>query len=240
MAGVRVGLMVVLAVLVTLLAGALSATATPSGTLVVSQVYGGGGNSGATYTNDFIEIFNPTSASVSVSGMSVQYASATGTGSFVATPLSGSVAPGQYYLVQEAAGVGGTTPLPTPDASGSIAMSATAGKVILASSATSLACNGGSTPCSAAQLAQIVDLVGYGSANFFEGAAAAPVLRTRPRPFAPPTAAATRTTTRATSPPEGRRRATRRRRSTPAPARRCRSAPAWRAPPRCRPAARAC
>jgi predicted extracellular nuclease len=108
--------------------------------------------------------------------MSVQYASATGTGNFVATPLSGTVAPGQYYLVQEAAGSGGTTSLPTPDATGSIAMSASSGKVILASSATSLACNGGSTPCSAAQLAQIVDLVGYGSANFFEGAAAAPGL----------------------------------------------------------------
>jgi len=174
--GARVGLMVVLAVLVTLLAGALPATATPSTTLVVSQVYGGGGNSGATYTNDFIEIFNPTSSAVSVSGMSVQYASATGTGNFVATPLSGTVAPGRHYLVQEAAGSGGTTPLPTPDASGSIAMAAGAGKVILASTATSLACNGGSTPCSAAQLALIVDLVGYGNANFFEGAAAAPTL----------------------------------------------------------------
>ena len=47
-------------------------------------------------------------------------------------------------------------------------MSGTAGKVILANTTTGLACNGGSTPCSGAQLAQIVDLVGYGSANFFE------------------------------------------------------------------------
>ena len=27
--------------------------------LIISQIYGGGGNSGATFTNDFIEIFNP-------------------------------------------------------------------------------------------------------------------------------------------------------------------------------------
>jgi predicted extracellular nuclease len=148
------------------------AGAVPSTTLVVSQVYGGGGNSGATYTHDFIEVFNRGTTTVSLNGLSVQYASATGTGNFTATALSGSLAPGQYYLVQQAAGAGGTTPLPTPDASGSIAMSATAGKVALVNSATALACNGGSTPCSAAQLAQIVDLVGYGNANFFETAPA--------------------------------------------------------------------
>src|SRR5438874_2046066 len=47
--------------------------------LVVSQVYGGGGNTGAPWHNDFIEVFNPTGAGVSVTGWSVQYASATGT-----------------------------------------------------------------------------------------------------------------------------------------------------------------
>ena len=48
--------------------------------------------------------------------------------------------------------------------------------MILASTTTGLACNGGSTPCNATQLAQIVDLVGYDGANFFEGASAAPTL----------------------------------------------------------------
>ncbi len=41
------------------------------------------------------------------------------------------IEPGQYYLVQEAAGAGGTVNLPTPDAIGTIAMSGTAGKVAL-------------------------------------------------------------------------------------------------------------
>jgi predicted extracellular nuclease len=145
--------------------------------VVVSQVYGGGGNSGATYTHDFVELFNRGSTSVDLTGWSVQYASATGTGNFAATALPPvELAPGQYLLVQQAQGAGGTTPLPTPDATGAIAMSATAGKVIVASTATALACNGGSTPCSAAQLALIVDLIGYGTANFFEGTAAAPTL----------------------------------------------------------------
>ncbi len=62
--------------------------------------------------------------------------------------------------------------LPTADAIGTVNMSATGGKVALVDSSTGLACNGGSTPCSAAQLAQIRDLVGYDGANFSEGAAA--------------------------------------------------------------------
>ena len=53
--------------------------------LVISQVYGGGGNSGAPYKNDFIEIFNGGTAAVSLSGLSLQYASATGTGNFGVT-----------------------------------------------------------------------------------------------------------------------------------------------------------
>ena len=57
-----------------------------------------------------------------------------------------------------------------------IAMAAGAGKVALVTGQTTLGCNGGSAPCDAAQLARIVDLVGYGNANFFEGASAAPTL----------------------------------------------------------------
>ena len=72
-------------------ATAAPALANPAGTgLVISEVYGGGGNSGATFTNDFIELYNPTAASLPVDGLSVQYRSKTNTGTGV-TPLSGSV-----------------------------------------------------------------------------------------------------------------------------------------------------
>ncbi len=133
--------------------------------IVVSQVYGGGGNSGATYTNDFIELFNRGTSAVNITGWSVQYASATGT-TWQVTALSGVLSPGQYYLVQEAAGAGGTTPLPTPDALGSIAMSATAGKVALVTNSTALS---GACPTA-------YDLVGFGTANCFEGSAATAAL----------------------------------------------------------------
>src|SRR5258708_15990363 len=95
--------------------------------VVISEVYGGGGNSGATYKNDFIELYNPTSSPVSLSGWSVQYTSAAGT-TWLVTNLSGSIAAHSYYLIQEAAGAGGTASLPTPDVIGTINISGTAAK----------------------------------------------------------------------------------------------------------------
>ena len=131
--------------------------------VVISQVYGGGGNSGATLTNDFVELFNAGTTAVDVTGWSVQYASAAGS-SWSKTPLSGTIQPGHFYLIQEAKGSGGTLPLPTPDATGTIAMSGTAGKVALVAGSTALS---GTCPTGG----QLQDFVGFGStANCFEGA----------------------------------------------------------------------
>ncbi|MCI0352292.1 MAG: lamin tail domain-containing protein, partial [Acidobacteriales bacterium] len=58
--------------------------------VVISQIYGGGGNTGAPYRNDFIELFNRGSNSVSVTGWSVQYASAAGT-TWQVMSLSGTI-----------------------------------------------------------------------------------------------------------------------------------------------------
>jgi predicted extracellular nuclease len=106
--------------------------------VVISQVYGGGGNSGATYTHDFVELFNRGTTTVSLTGWSIQYASATGTGNFGAnsgqlTELFGSLAPGQYVLVQEASTAAVGAPLPAADIIDPtpIGMAAGAGKVAL-------------------------------------------------------------------------------------------------------------
>lgn len=138
--------------------------------VVISQVYGGGGNAGSTYTNDFIEIFNRGTTSVSLSGWSVQYASSAGT-TWAKTDLTNiTLAPGQYYLIQEAQGAGGTTPLPAPDVMGTIAMSATAGKVVLLNVNTLIVAG---TSCPAG--ATVQDIVGFGAAaNCFEGAGPTP------------------------------------------------------------------
>lgn len=129
--------------------------------VVISQVYGGGGNAGATLKNDFIELFNRGTTAVSLSGWTVQYASSAGT-TWSSTALSGSIPAGGYYLVQEAAGTGGTVDLPTPDATGSIAMSATSAKVALVNGSTALS---GACPTDAS----IVDMIGYGAASCSEG-----------------------------------------------------------------------
>src|SRR5215510_3843051 len=66
-------------------AAALGAASAP---VVISQVYGGGGNASAPFRNDFIELFNRSAGSVSLAGWSVQYASATGTGNFASNPVT--------------------------------------------------------------------------------------------------------------------------------------------------------
>ncbi|HIJ88655.1 MAG TPA: DNRLRE domain-containing protein [Desulfuromonadales bacterium] len=139
--------------------------------VVISQVYGGGGNTGATYKNDFIELHNNGASAVSLNGWSVQYASATGT-SWAVTPLTNvTLQPGQYYLIQEAAGASTTAiNLPTPDATGTIAMSGTAGKVALVTSTTALTCG-----ATCATNAAVRDYVGFGTtANNFEGTGPTP------------------------------------------------------------------
>ena len=56
----------------------LSMTAQAQSSIVISQVYGGGGNTGATLRNDFVELFNRGNAAVNIGGWTVQYASASG------------------------------------------------------------------------------------------------------------------------------------------------------------------
>ena len=152
-------------------APSLVVVSAPSSGVVISQVYGGGGNSGSTYKNDFVELYNGTASDVSVEGWTVQYTSSAGT-SWSATTLHGTIGSGRYYLVQESAGTGGTTALPTPDAAGGITMSATSGKVALVSNGTAL-----SGACPLNVNSAIVDFVGFGSsANCFEGGAPTPTI----------------------------------------------------------------
>jgi len=133
-----------------------------SAAIVISEVYGGGGNSGATLTNDFVELYNRSDAAVDVSGWVVQYYSAAGTVPAAgAATLTGSVPAHHTYLVQMAAGTGGTVPLPTPDATGNSAMAAGSGRVDLLQTD-----------------AAIVDRVGYGTSSVAEGSPAAALTNT--------------------------------------------------------------
>ena len=124
--------------------------------VVISQIYGSGGLGGSQYLNDFVELFNPGTTSVDVSGWSVQYASATST-NWSVTNLAGSIAPGGYYLIQLASGLSGSVPLPTPDATGTTSMNGSNGKVALLSSTTRITSG---TACPTG----VVDFAAYGTA----------------------------------------------------------------------------
>jgi uncharacterized protein len=132
--------------------------------VVISQVYGGGGNAAAPYTNDFIELFNRGASPVDVTGWSVQYASATGN-TWSKTNLVGTIPAGRYYLVQESAGTGCGgpcgSPLPLSDATGTVMMNSTVGKVALVTNQGTLTC--GASPGDCFPNTSIRDFVGYGT-----------------------------------------------------------------------------
>jgi uncharacterized protein len=145
-----------------------SANAAPAVDVLLAEVYGGGGNSGATLTNDFVELANKGSAAVAVDGWSVQYlpAAPKPTSAWQVTALTGSVAAGGRFLVGEGKGAGGTAALPSPDASGAINMSGTAGTVALVRGTTALTCL---TAVDCAADSRVVDVLGYGDAAVREG-----------------------------------------------------------------------
>jgi uncharacterized protein len=140
--------------------------------VLISQVYGGGGNAGAPYTNDFVELCNNGPSAVSLSGWSIQYASSAGTSWSNTTPLTGSIPAGGFLLIQLASGGANGVALPAPDVTGGINMSASAGKMALFNTTTVF--TGGACPVGNAALQ---DIVGYGTAtNCFQGAGPAPQL----------------------------------------------------------------
>jgi endonuclease G len=146
--------------------------ARPPSDVVISQIYGGGGNSGATYRNDFVELYNRGAGPVDLTGWSFQYSPAASNGQpFLVQPIGGSIGAGQYYLIQLASGgnVGSLLPV---DANiiGNINISSTSGKVAIVNSFDALL---GGCPI---YDPHIMDLVGYGTADCSEGLKTAPTL----------------------------------------------------------------
>ena len=165
-----------LALLTAVLAGGalvVPAARSASPDVVVSQVYAGGGNAGAPFANDFVELFNRGSTAVDVAGWTIQYASATGT-AWQATALAGSISPGSRYLVQLASAGAVGAALPAPDATGSTNLAVSGGKVAVVRDATSLGCGASAGSC--ASVTAIADLIGYGTAVDYEGSGPAPAL----------------------------------------------------------------
>ncbi len=153
------------------LAGGLAATpatANPAGTgLVISEVYGAGGNTGAAYTADFVELYNPTAAAIDLAGMAIHYRSASGGSGGTPAALTGSVPAGEHWLIKMSAPGAIGSALPTPDTDlTTFAMAAAGGQVALQQGTAIIATSG-----STVGVPGIVDFVGATGATSFEAAA---------------------------------------------------------------------
>ncbi|HQB45076.1 MAG TPA: lamin tail domain-containing protein, partial [Polyangiaceae bacterium] len=141
-----------------------------SSNLVIAEVYGGGGlNTGGTpapYSHDFVVLFNRDSAPVNLKDFVLQYASPTNNFSNKIDLPDHSLDAGQYFLIRlgtDNAAI--SSPVPNPDLTPTAAtnIGGTNGKLALARASKPLSgCGGSANPCPAAD---IVDLLGYGTAS---------------------------------------------------------------------------
>ncbi|MGD9910622.1 MAG: lamin tail domain-containing protein [Candidatus Izemoplasmatales bacterium] len=142
----------------------VSSSSSITSTIIIYEIYGSGGNTGAVYKSDYVILYNTTSSSIDLTGYSIQYASSTGT-TFQVQALSGSIAANGYFVIRLKTGTVGSD-LPSYNVSGTIDMSGTKGKVALVNSTTAL------SGLTASSSSSVIDFVGYGSANDYETSAA--------------------------------------------------------------------
>ncbi|ACU06845.1 nuclease [Flavobacteriaceae bacterium 3519-10] len=162
------------------LVGCVSALAFSNAQIVINEVYTGGGVLGAAITSDFIELKNIGAASATLSGATIQYGSAAGPFTQYNELPTITLGPGQTYLIQQASGGLGILNLLNPnlivdvvlnfDGTGpllgvGINLGLTSGKVALASN---------SAQVTGPTASNVLDFVGYGISNQFEGSGAAP------------------------------------------------------------------
>lgn len=145
-----------------------TALATPAGdNVVISAVYGGGGNKGATLKNDYVELFNPTDKPINLDGWTVQYLSAEGNNNGKPVALSGTIQPKGFYLIKGAAGSGGTQDFVADATGDNLALGGENGTVVLADSSEKWAAGN-----------PAIDVVGYGNVQVNETAGTAPLSNT--------------------------------------------------------------
>ena len=145
-----------------------TAVATPAGdNVVISAVYGGGGNKGATLKNDYVQLFNPTDKPISLDGWTVQYLSAKGNNNGKPIALSGTIQPKSFYLIKGAAGNGGTQDFVSDATGDNLDLSGSNGTVVLTNSSEKWAAGN-----------PAIDVVGYGNAPVNETAGTAALSNT--------------------------------------------------------------
>ncbi|MDE1557498.1 MULTISPECIES: ExeM/NucH family extracellular endonuclease [Actinotignum] len=142
----------------------LPAFAAPDGSgIVINEIYTRGGSSGSTYTHKYVELYNPSSAAIDLSDLTLGYSASHGKNISSKVALSGSLDAGAYLVVS--AGSNGSNGVQLPEAATSpINLGAKGGIVVLAPSSR--------IDAALADPATAIDLVGYGNASVAEGEAA--------------------------------------------------------------------
>ncbi len=150
--------------------------------LVINEVYGGGGNTIATFENDFVELRNTSTEPISLTGKSLQYRGPNS----VVLPLAENVLvlpdvvvpAGETFLVKGATASGEPNPpgapLPEPDMTTTLQMSGTDGQIYLADTTLPTNPNLVNNTSGNEFDANVLDFVGYGAALSFEGAGPTP------------------------------------------------------------------
>ncbi|MGJ9425729.1 ExeM/NucH family extracellular endonuclease [Nesterenkonia halotolerans] len=139
--------------------------------VVINEAFPNGGSGSAELTNRFIELLNTCEESVDLGDWSLQYRARSSSGAPTSTvPLSGEIQPGGHYLIQGGGNSGDGAELPAADAETGAAIGAAAGGTfILATTTETLE----ALPLeSVVDEPQVADLLGFGSTNTFETAAA--------------------------------------------------------------------
>ena len=137
-----------------------TASAAPDGSnVVINEVYGGGGNNGSVYSNDFVELYNPTDKPIDITDWKIeQYSAKGGLGTGHPHVLKGTIQPKSFFLVQGAAGNSDTGSFPQKaeqELNFNFSGKEATAKLLDANE-------------------QVIDLVGWGSAKDYEGSKAAP------------------------------------------------------------------
>jgi hypothetical protein len=140
--------------------------------LRISQVYTRGGESGAAYQKDFIELFNRGTTTVDLNGWSIDLKGIEGFGGVGNAHISFSsnfslpIGPGRHFLIGfEGSGTNGQSlspDIPTPF----ISLGGLGGQIALIAPGKSLP---GGCPASPDPTGAVVDFVGYGNATCAEG-----------------------------------------------------------------------
>jgi hypothetical protein len=137
--------------------------------VVLAEIYGGGGEQGSYWMNDYILLYNPTENMIDLSNWSVQYANFHSS-HWQAVNLNGFINAGEYYFIQFGGDGAGRLPLPfTPDVISNINLNKIKGKIALTNFQNAI------TVSNPVGQNGVIDFIGYGNGtDAFEGSGPAP------------------------------------------------------------------